>query len=262
SERAARGRSARRRTVVEHLPQHHAAAAGGGHAVPGRVLHDQRDPGVRRDLLPDEGRSRNGDVRSCALPVQARLRTGHRGICGRDRVRVARGDPDPHRDPALGGQAHGVLRLMSMSAEIRDSAGALPALEQESGRDPRSDRFVFSLWHLVLFPLAFLMLIPMIWMIITSFQKLNETRHFPPSLVPSSIQWQNYTEVLQRAPFARWFLNTLVVTVVVVAGNLLFCSLAGYAFARIKFFGRDVVFILVLATLMVPLHWALVPNSL
>ena len=149
---------------------------------------------------------------------------------------------------------------MSMSAEIRDKAGALPALEEESGRDPRSDRFVFSLWHLVLFPLAFLMLIPMIWMIITSLQTLNETRHFPPILVPSSIQWQNYTEVLQRAPFARWFLNTLVVTVVVVAGNLLFCSLAGYAFARIKFFGRDVVFILVLATLMIPFQVIMIPT--
>ena len=149
---------------------------------------------------------------------------------------------------------------MSMSAEIRDNAGALPALEEESGRDPRSDRFAFSWWHLVLFPLAFLMLIPMIWMIITSFQTLNETRHFPPILVPSSIQWQNYTEVLQRAPFARWFLNTLVVTVVVVAGNLLFCSLAGYAFARIKFFGREVVFILVLATLMIPFQVIMIPT--
>ncbi len=151
---------------------------------------------------------------------------------------------------------------MSMSAEIRDNAGALPALEEESGRDPKSDRFVFSWWHLVLFPLAFLMLIPMIWMVITSFQTLNETRHFPPILVPSSIQWQNYTEVLQRAPFARWFLNTLVVTVVVVAGNLLFCSLAGYAFARIKFFGRDVVFILVLATLMIPFQVIMIPTFL
>jgi multiple sugar transport system permease protein len=151
---------------------------------------------------------------------------------------------------------------MSMSAEIRDSAGALPALEEESGRDPKRDRFVFSWWHLVLFPLAFMMLIPMIWMIITSLETLNETRHFPPILIPSSLQWQNYTEVLQRAPFARWFLNTLVVTAVVVAGNLLFCSLAGYAFARIKFFGRDVVFILVLATLMIPFQVIMIPTFL
>ena len=149
---------------------------------------------------------------------------------------------------------------MSMSAEIRDNAGALPALEDESGRDPKADRFVFSWWHLVLLPLAVLMIIPLIWMVITSFQTLNETRHFPPILVPESIRWQNYTDVLQRAPFARWFLNTLVVTAVVVAGNLLFCSLAGYAFARIKFFGRDVVFILVLATLMIPFQVIMIPT--
>ena len=112
----------------------------------------------------------------------------------------------------------------------------------------------------MLFPLAIVMLIPMIWMIITSFETLNETRHFPPILIPSSLQWQNYTAVLQQAPFARWFMNTLIVTVVVVAGNLLFCSLAGYAFARIKFFGRDVVFILVLATLMIPFQVIIIPT--
>ena len=126
--------------------------------------------------------------------------------------------------------------------------------------DPERRRFLFSPWHLVLIPLAIVMLIPMIWMVITSFETLNETRHFPPILIPSSIQWQNYTDVLQQAPFARWFLNTLVVTVVVVAGNLLFCSLAGYAFARIKFFGRDVVFILVLATLMIPFQVIMIPT--
>ena len=112
----------------------------------------------------------------------------------------------------------------------------------------------------MLIPLAIVMIIPMIWMVITSFETLNETRHFPPILVPSSIRWQNYTDVLQQAPFARWFLNTLIVTVVVVAGNLLFCSLAGYAFARIKFFGRDVVFILVLATLMIPFQVIMIPT--
>ena len=126
--------------------------------------------------------------------------------------------------------------------------------------DPERRRFLFSPWHLVLFPLAIVMLIPMIWMIITSFETLSETRHFPPTLIPSSLQWQNYTAVLQQAPFARWFMNTLIVTVVVVAGNLLFCSLAGYAFARIKFFGRDVVFILVLATLMIPFQVIIIPT--
>ena len=150
---------------------------------------------------------------------------------------------------------------MSSSAELRDHA-LLQPIDDVRGDDPERRRFLFSPWHLVLFPLAIVMVIPMIWMLITSFETLSETQHFPPILVPSGIRWQNYTAVLQQAPFARWFLNTLIVTVVVVAGNLLFCSLAGYAFARIKFFGRDVVFILVLATLMVPFQVIMIPTFL
>ncbi len=127
---------------------------------------------------------------------------------------------------------------------------------------PREPRRLFSPWHLVLFPLAMMMLVPLLWMFITSIETLNETRHFPPILLPSGVRWQNYTQVLQQAPFARWFLNTLIVTVVVVIGNLLFCSLAGYAFARLKFFGRDVVFMLVLATLMIPFQVIMIPTFL
>jgi multiple sugar transport system permease protein len=97
---------------------------------------------------------------------------------------------------------------------------------------------------------------------VTSVQTLAETRHFPPVMVPSSVHLENYTEVLRQAPFARWFLNSLLVTVAVVLGNLLFCSLAGYAFARIKFFGREVVFILVLATLMIPFQVIMIPTFL
>jgi multiple sugar transport system permease protein len=123
-------------------------------------------------------------------------------------------------------------------------------------------RFLFSPWHLVLLPIAIVMLIPLLWMLVTSVETLSETRHFPPILVPHGIQTQNYTDVLRYAPFGRWFLNTTIVTVVSVIGNLLFCSLAGYAFARIKFFGRDVVFILVLATLMVPFQVVMIPTFL
>jgi len=148
---------------------------------------------------------------------------------------------------------------MSQAAEIRDGVMLQP-LPDAGGRDPERERFLFSPWHLVLLPLALLMVIPMVWMLITSLETLNETRHFPPILLPSGIQGHNYTDVLQQAPFARWFVNTLVVTVVVVVANLLLCSLAGYAFARIKFFGREVAFILVLATLMIPFQVIMIPT--
>jgi multiple sugar transport system permease protein len=150
---------------------------------------------------------------------------------------------------------------MSEIETLELAARADEMARSEREEEPRG-RFLFSPWHLVLIPIAFVMVIPLVWMLVTSLQTLEETRHYPPSLVPSSLQWSNYTDVLQRAPFARWFANTLIVTVIVVLGNLLFCSLAGYAFARIRFFGREVVFILILATLMVPFQVVIIPSFL
>ncbi len=134
--------------------------------------------------------------------------------------------------------------------------------EPRPRRQPREEgsRFLFSPWHLVLIPLAVVMLVPMAWMLVTSLETLNETRHFPPILLPHILAPSNYSQVLQQAPFARWFANTLIVTVVTVAANLLLCAMAGYAFARIKFFGREVVFILVLATLMIPFQVVMIPT--
>jgi multiple sugar transport system permease protein len=132
-----------------------------------------------------------------------------------------------------------------------------PARQEE---EREAGRFLFSPWHLVLIPIAVVMLIPMVWMLVTSLETLNETRHFPPVLLPHTLVPGNYTQVLQQAPFARWFVNTMIVTVATVAGNLLFCSLAGYAFARIKFFGREVVFVLLLVTLMIPFQVVMIPT--
>jgi multiple sugar transport system permease protein len=120
----------------------------------------------------------------------------------------------------------------------------------------------FSPRHVVLIPLSALMLLPLVWMLVTSIETLAESRHFPPTLVPSGIHWQNYPDALAAAPFGRFFTNSLIVTLASVAGNLLLCSLAGYAFARLRFFGRDVTFIALLATLMVPFQVTMIPTFL
>jgi len=146
-------------------------------------------------------------------------------------------------------------------SEIRTIEPATRAAE-EPAPEPQGSRFLFSSWHLVLIPIAVVMVIPLVWMVVTSLQTLDETRHYPPTLVPTSLQFRNYTDVLGQAPFARWFVNTLLVTLACVVGNLLFCSLAGYAFARIRFFGREVAFILILATLMVPFQVVIIPTFL
>ena len=109
-------------------------------------------------------------------------------------------------------------------------------------------------------PLAAVMLLPLAWMLVTSIETLAESRHFPPTIVPSGIHWENYPNALDSAPFGRFFANSLVVTLASVAGNLVFCSLAGYAFARLRFFGRDVIFIVLLATLMVPFQVVIIPT--
>ena len=149
-----------------------------------------------------------------------------------------------------------------MSAETEPRAPVERILEPLPDEPPTRRRFLFSGWHLVLLPIAFVMLLPMIWMLIKSFETFAETQHFPPILRPSSLRWQNYRQVLELSRFPRWFLNTVIVTVIVVAANLFFCSLAGYAFARIRFFGRDVIFIIVLATMMVPFQVIMIPSFL
>jgi multiple sugar transport system permease protein len=103
------------------------------------------------------------------------------------------------------------------------------------------------------------MLTPLLWMVMSSIQTPNEARQFPPVL-PSGIHWQNYTDAWHAAPFGRFFLNTGLVTGASVLGNLVLCSLAGYAFARLRFFGNNVVFVLILATLMVPFQVVMIPT--
>ena len=116
-------------------------------------------------------------------------------------------------------------------------------------------------WHFVLAPIALVMLAPLLWMLVTAFSSLSESRQFPPHL-PSGIHWQNFRDAWTTAPFGRWLLNTTVVSAACVASNLVFCSLAGYAFARIRFFGSNAAFVVMLATLMVPFQVVMIPTLL
>jgi multiple sugar transport system permease protein len=118
-----------------------------------------------------------------------------------------------------------------------------------------------SAWHLVLVPLAVVMALPLLWMLVTSLSTMSDTRRFPPGL-PSSLQWSNYVDAWTGSPFGQWLTNSMIVAVVCVASNLLFCSMAGYAFARIRFPGSRLVFLVLLATLMVPFQVTMVPTLL
>ena len=118
-----------------------------------------------------------------------------------------------------------------------------------------------SPWHFLLLPLSLLMLTPLVWMVVTAVSTTEESRRFPPAL-PSSIQWSNFADVWTGSPFGHWLLNTAIVSIIVVISNVVLCSTAGYAFARLRFRGSGLAFILLLATLMVPFQVVLIPTLL
>jgi multiple sugar transport system permease protein/sn-glycerol 3-phosphate transport system permease protein len=107
---------------------------------------------------------------------------------------------------------------------------------------------------------AVLILIPLLWMISTSLKEQLDVYVFPPRWIPSPPQWGNYAEVLQVAPFGRYLVNSAFVSGLTVVGSVLSCSMAGYSFARLRAPGRNVIFLLLLSTLMLPGAVTIVPT--
>ena len=104
----------------------------------------------------------------------------------------------------------------------------------------------------VLVILSLMFLVPWVWMVSTSLKNPDELAIFPPIWIPSPIRWDNYMLAFQQAPFLRYFLNTLTIAIPSVIGAVASNCLVAYGFARINWPGRNVVFALVLATLMLP----------
>lgn len=101
---------------------------------------------------------------------------------------------------------------------------------------------------------------PFVWMVATSFKSLQEAMTPSLDLLPGEWLWQNYVETFEAAPFTRYFYNTFLVAAAVTAGVMLTSLLAGYAFARLRFRGKGLLFGLVLSTMMVPFEAILIPN--
>lgn len=116
------------------------------------------------------------------------------------------------------------------------------------------------LLHLVLLLLAVLYVLPFLWMVSTSLKGPAEYLSAGLDLVPNDFRWSNYSEVFERVPFATYYWNTIVVTVMRVVAQLVLAALGGYAFARFQFRGRTILFLAVLAILMVPPPVTLIPN--
>ncbi|WP_165980736.1 carbohydrate ABC transporter permease [Macrococcus carouselicus] len=114
--------------------------------------------------------------------------------------------------------------------------------------------------YLMLILGSILMLLPFIWMVSTSLKPSDEVMTMPPVWIPSEFRWDNYMTAFQKAPFARYLFNSIVVTVLSTIGELLTTILAAYAFSKLAFWGRDIVFSVLMATMMIPGEVLLIPN--
>ncbi len=115
--------------------------------------------------------------------------------------------------------------------------------------------------HLILLAGALVMVTPFLWMVTLSLKPVELT-YQPPHLLPTRFEFSNYTRAWEAAPFARYYLNSIVMTGGIVVSQVFFSSLAAYAFARLRFPGRDLLFLVFLGTMMVPFHVILIPSYL
>ena len=124
----------------------------------------------------------------------------------------------------------------------------------------RSKRLAGSLIvHAILLIGAIAFLFPLFWMLSTSLKPLAETAQIPPKWIPSKFLWSNYAEATSAIPFWLYAKNTLIVCVLSVVGMVTSSALVAYGFSRIRWRGRDFVFICVLATMVIPFPVIMVP---
>lgn len=147
--------------------------------------------------------------------------------------------------------AHAVER--TKPAPTRARAAAQARAQRLVGR---------ALVHLLLAVGAVLLMVPFYWAVTSSLKTGEEVRLLPPQWLPSTPHWENYAQVMGSTLFGRWLRNTVFITVVAVAGTVVTSAAAGYAFARLRFRGRNLLFVLTLGTLMLPAEVTLISTYL
>ena len=114
--------------------------------------------------------------------------------------------------------------------------------------------------HAALMSVGMLFMLPFVWSISTSLKPMADLFQVTPSLIPSETRWDNYSAVFDAAPFLRFYVNTIAVTIARTLGQVFIASLAAFAFAQLRFPGRDAIFFVLLAGLMVPDQVLIVPR--
>ncbi len=114
--------------------------------------------------------------------------------------------------------------------------------------------------HVFLILAAFVSFGPFVWMFLTSIKTYEETIHIPLQFLPEAAQWQNFAIVSQKLNFPRLYLNTILVTLMMIVGQMLIVTICAYAFDRLKFPGKNVLFLGMLALMMVPSQIFIIPR--
>src|SRR5215218_8817647 len=116
--------------------------------------------------------------------------------------------------------------------------------------------------HAVLATGALIMIVPFVWMVLSSLKSHADISAYPPRLWPTEWVWSNYPRALEFAPFGTYFRNSLLIAIGHTVINLAFATMAGYALARVPFRGRSTIFMAVLAMMMIPTYTKIVPQYL
>lgn len=113
--------------------------------------------------------------------------------------------------------------------------------------------------YAALLVLSLVFMIPLFWMLSTALKSRFEVFAYPPEIIPDPIQWNNFREIFTRVPLARYIGNTLFLVLANIVGQLFAVPLVAYSFARLRFPGRETIFFIVIATMMVPSQVTLIP---
>jgi ABC-type glycerol-3-phosphate transport system permease component len=116
--------------------------------------------------------------------------------------------------------------------------------------------------HLIAVLLGILLMLPFYWALSSSLKQVQEVRLIPPILWPPNPQWHNYADVWNVRMFAGWYWNSIVLTTIATLGTVVSSSMGGYAFARFRFPGKNVLFSITMATILLPQYVLLIPNFL
>jgi ABC-type glycerol-3-phosphate transport system permease component len=108
--------------------------------------------------------------------------------------------------------------------------------------------------------MVFVVLVPIYWIAATSIKPPSMIQSWPPSWIPDPITFENYSTVFDQLPVGRFFVNSVIIGIAMVVSNVVLCSLAGYTFARKRFPGRDILFLLIVGSMMVPTAVRLIPD--